>query len=1655
MKGRVLTLTAWWLAVAALAPAAMPAPVTSPEFAADCQALTRAPHRLCGTPAGEAAADYLAQRLRDVGVKTVMVQPFPSVQTSVRRCEMTVEGRGDPLPLLPMRPNGILPPTTPPEGLAGRLVRLDVGAIGELAAADVRDAVAVMDYNAGDGWLRALRFGARAVVFVRGGACDAGSPHAVAANVNLPRFYYEGDPSALPTGREAVIHSEVVWDAVTGRNVIGFIPGLAPTFAQGKEEVVILSAPFDSFGDVPERSPGARGAANCAALLELAGQLVRSPARRHVLVVFYDNQARLHAGASHFYRALENNNAAVTTDGRRTALEAERQFLQDQAARWTDADPLRARTPSRRPLLDRCVDKVAQRAFTLDERLYARRGEVAALQRAGTGDPATSARLEAIDREIARDLTPRKDAINRLRRALGRDRTDGLDPEAAAALRDVLTDVARDLAARTDELTAAQAALDADSALKALIGDKWIALHVALALGDATPRWGVLIGGDSPLHSPNDNAGLYGKVQGVFLRAFRNAAGAQPEAFHFAEESVNQSLPTSRVLWAAPTLLHSGEVAGLYGIYNVVLGTTQDRLAREGTPDDRLAALDLEHLEQQAREIGAIISTVATLDETSDLRDESRVTDAVADQRALSLRRGIVASKEYAVPTFASGRSSGPSVMGIQQGSSVPDTPVAGAVIQLRPRSDSSPLSYDVNKPPAFDPFQVLRTDQNGQYALGPLPGWFFQGVAATFDEDGNVREISNTAVASEVRYRLNLFRCRAGWQALPPQQSPRLAAGDTLRILSARSDALLDPRKSYRELADGVVAWFVDRRETRVKLFGLPIHAALNNGPEAGGSETAGRAGAGQGVPADGNASHGLAAEGAARDLWRLNEARIDLLRRKGILDSSLAELHGRAEDLLIETEREPTPRRRQALFSCAFWASHRVYSQTLALLNDVVFAVLILLGLSIPFAFALERVLIGATTIHRQLAWFAAFFALTFLTLYLSHPAFAIANTPVIIFLGFAIGVMSAVMIAVVMRKFEVELKALQGLTGTVHAADVSRVSTFIAAMQMGISTMRRRPLRTALTAVTIILLTFTILCFASFTTHSGIVSLFLGPRPAYAGVWLHNVNWQPLSEDMTEVLAGRWGTQATLCRRLWLTRLSVDDAGVAVSSRDGLGQVLVSGVLGLDAAEAAARPDLAAALGSDWQGRILMTAALAHALGVEPGDPVRIKGMSLTVGPLLDAVSLSDLKDMDGAGVLPVDFAEQASVQQSTPADDDPLQQRRSWRSLDADAVVVVAAETARVMGAALYGLALYTADDAAAQGIAEDIARMLPLPVATTRPSGAFRLLLGTVLAASGVRSLFFPVLLGGLVIFGTMLGSVSDREREIYTFSALGLAPRHVATLFLAEAIVYSLIGGMGGYLLAQGTLKGLTALAAYGWVRVPQMNMTSTNTVGTILIVMGTVLVSSLYPAVKASRSANPGLMRVWKPPLPQGDVMAMVFPFTVSTYDITGVVSFLKEHFDNYSETGLGRFMAQEARLVQSPGGMLGLDARLALAPFDLGVSQTFALRSVASEIQGIDEVAIRLERASGQPTDWQRLNKVFLDDLRRQFLLWRSLAPATMELYRSRTLVALGTEAEPELKNQGSDLGGQGSGGRVQGGFTPRPEPGTLPPPPTPNNP
>jgi putative ABC transport system permease protein len=76
--------------------------------------------------------------------------------------------------------------------------------------------------------------------------------------------------------------------------------------------------------------------------------------------------------------------------------------------------------------------------------------------------------------------------------------------------------------------------------------------------------------------------------------------------------------------------------------------------------------------------------------------------------------------------------------------------------------------------------------------------------------------------------------------------------------------------------------------------------------------------------------------------------------------------------------------------------------------------------------------------------------------------------------------------------------------------------------------------------------------------------------------------------------------------------------------------------------------------------------------------------------------------------------------------------------------------------------------------------------------------------GVLLALSGIS-----LVVGALMIMNTMMMSVLERTREIGIIKSIGAKRTHVLTMFLTEAFIISLIGGVLGCLLAIGGLLGL------------------------------------------------------------------------------------------------------------------------------------------------------------------------------------------------------------------------------------------------------
>jgi len=190
---------------------------------------------------------------------------------------------------------------------------------------------------------------------------------------------------------------------------------------------------------------------------------------------------------------------------------------------------------------------------------------------------------------------------------------------------------------------------------------------------------------------------------------------------------------------------------------------------------------------------------------------------------------------------------------------------------------------------------------------------------------------------------------------------------------------------------------------------------------------------------------------------------------------------------------------------------------------------------------------------------------------------------------------------------------------------------------------------------------------------------------------------------------------------------------------------------------------------------------------------------------------------------------------------------------------------------------------------------------------------------------------------------------------------------------------------------------------------------------------MATVFLSTLYPAKKASDMAVPDVTRRWEFPPPQGDAWQFDFPFTVGGVEILGMYCYLARFLQSYGETSIGAFYTEDvalAKAAESDEADYVISSRCWLAPYDLGISQDVRFEAVPTGEHNIYRIVVLIHRVSGDTLSWQRMNRGFLNVLRKQFLVWRTVPSGTKLDYaeEGRRIVGEAPALEPSAATEGA---------------------------------
>jgi hypothetical protein len=739
-----------------------------------------------------------------------------------------------------------------------------------------------------------------------------------------------------------------------------------------------------------------------------------------------------------------------------------------------------------------------------------------------------------------------------------------------------------------------------------------------------------------------------------------------------------------------------------------------------------------------------------------------------------------------------------------------------------------------------------------------------------------------------------------------------------------------------------------------------------------------------------------------SAIDVYAINEWRLTSLRKYNIVNSGLDRLQRLAKED-IELSRAALGNQNYSssekhAFAAAGFAL-QAHPKVLAETKDVLNGLLFYLALLLPFAYFAERLVFHAKKLSHQIICASSIFLSSFGLLRLLHPAFDLTGQTVMIFVAFTMGALSLLVMVFVTGKFESGLHKLQQAQDGAHLEKAARVGVALTALSIGLGSMRRRKARTALTCVTLVLVTFIVLSFTSVVSDLRFNQGDAPGVPRYTGILLRDKTFEPLDDASFRKLSAEFFGEGVVARRVWFFGAEIGAQSV-LSLRSGQRRADITAAVGMDSQEAnILRPQESLLPGGRWfydteRAVAILPQSVAEKLDIRPEDvgtaTVTFGGTDHVVIGIARDVDLNNIVDLDDESMMPANFTQSQQLRQQGQGGDEAF---RNFVRLDASQTIIVPAQSLIALGADIRSIAVgFPTQEATTVAMNRIMPRVgLNLYASADGKFGQEIRRFSTVAASQsrGVELVVIPLLMAAVIVLNTMIASVIERRREIGIFSAVGLAPKQIAALFLAESLVYAVIGSFSGYLLAQvfATVSHTT-----GWFAGLSLNYGSLSAVLATLLVVAIVLLSAIYPANIAKKIATPAGSEDWNVSLPDGDTWNVTLPFTVSKSHAGGLAKFYGHWFSGFQDHGVGDLVTADIEHGANNEDFFA-KARCWLAPFDLGIQQEFEIRFRPTDIPNIYEISLEIQRISGDPEHWETLNKRFFQSLRKQFLIWRTL--------------------------------------------------------------
>ncbi len=1558
------------------------------RFQATLRAFAAMGDRTTGTAGNDAAVQSIGANFDALNLESVGSQVFATATREYGPARLALSRRPDPIPIHPLAANAISPNTTGPKGLSGPLVYVGNGDLGEMNGKPIEGAIVLMEMTSGRNWLHAASLGAKALIYIdRNDAAGYFFQEKLELSpVAFPRFWIPLARARQLLGQfesaaegvvdpEARLNATARWRETTGRNLYALIPGNDPVLAA---ELVVVEAFYDTRAAVPGLAPGADESCGIATLLEMARELKERPARRSVLLVATGGNGQSQAGMREMVWSLAERSKYFQQLQKqlRREIKTRGKVLQSLGAGKGSSTPDLSEGS---PAIDALHERIKTEVDSLSRRLMQLRLEPdSAGQQAGIGP-----------------LVDRRSAL----RSLGwQNAYPHPTPGERAILEHLLPMAVADQQAVLDSARAQLTYVRSAAEMRRLVRSYDLQAVVSLYLSSHGDGVGAFNQGwRYPLKSNINRVEAYVQLDDVLQAAGRRLDNPALAGLFKDTLRPNRKQPWQSQLPDHPRL--GGEISALAGFLGITLASTHDMRVRWGTPHDTVERVDVANAFRQAVLVHHLIT---------------RLADAPRLRATASLRQGFAT---------VAGRANF-----LRHGELFADQPAPGSVIMAFQGTTRYYTMVD-----AMGRF-TLRGVADKKHVLNKV---IIEGYR--FDDDtGEVQWAIDKKQTGKPAYRVKMTR--------------RFMETDLVMFACAQTTLfnLLEPRNFHymtkiklidgRREASPQHYWYsrIDTRssvitstfltpETRLKMTLsdnvlhrklILLHADREN-PLGRGYHV-------QKYPAVLRTDYRV-----ARDMWALLAPRIENLERHGIFNQRIRDLRQQGEAAL-ESAGTALARRQYDRFAEAAsrsWAlASRVYDDVERTQKDVLFGVLFYIALFAPFSFCMERLLFSFASIYKRILAFGAILLLLIFVIYQVHPAFQLAYSPMVVILAFFIMGLSLMVTLIIFLRFESEMTTLQSHARRLRAGELSHWKAFVAAFLLGVSNLRRRRLRTALTCLTLIILTFTIMSFTTVKTSRQHSRLLYQSGAPYHGFLLKNANWKSLPPEALGRLTNAFDATAWVAPRVWLesedpTRATPMPIRYQGRRFEGFGLVGLGPeegrVTGLDAILLQGRWFRNAAADE-----LLLPDVMARNLGIDltrSGPvPVTLWGQSFEVVGVFSADGLQQRTDLDGEPLTPVTFPREISTEltevemEALESGEDVVAFQSRYEHISGHRTLIMPYRTLLAAGGRLEAVAVRPRQEIDPAAMAADLVDRFGLALFSGEPGGTYLYNADDAIRYSGAPNIVIPLVISVFIVLNTMIGSVYERKREIGIYTSVGLAPSHVAFLFIAEAMAFAVISVVLGYLVAQTSAGLLSGTALWSGITV---NYSSLSGVAAMALVILVVLVSVIYPAHVAAQIAIPDINRTWRLPPAQGNRLELKLPFLMKHHEHRSVGGFLHAFLQSHLDISHGVFSTGDIQLnfvchtpegpraatAQAPDACVRLAARVWLAPFDLGIMQeaVFSFTPVAGEPEFL-EISVALTRRSGEANAWHRINKAFLHHTRRQLLMWRSLGGREKQYYQ-----------------------------------------------------